>query len=196
MNWNSKSVSEVSKEKIWKEHVRNESSHIHLVDTFRKNPFHVVRDKQMPANVTSRPSRFLDRERVFLETIDRRIASQRLADSKAAGANAESTSSGAAPALELPNIAQHTPKPPPAKEQSPPLTARPPTNGDTYDFGSTFRQSQLPPAQRYTGPKTEAQEMGWFSAPVAPKSKRFTFNIRTSEMSRFATTLQQSRIKI
>ena len=71
MNWNSKAVSEVAKERIWKEHVANEGNKRQIFDTFRVNPFELSR-VALPEPINKRATRFLDREKAFLDTISKR----------------------------------------------------------------------------------------------------------------------------
>lgn len=73
MNWKSAAISEVAKERIWKEHVETERCHRVVFDTFRVNPHRMAtQGRPVTEGVNQRPKRFLDRERALLEAMEKR----------------------------------------------------------------------------------------------------------------------------
>ena len=59
MNWKNNQVSEVAKEQIWKEHVRNESQYISGRAQWSLNPFSLQKNKPLTEGINKRPVRFL-----------------------------------------------------------------------------------------------------------------------------------------
>lgn len=114
MNWKSKSVSDVAKERIWAEHVRTEAAHMHIQESFRKNPFRAAKDKPLAPATSRRPARFLDREAAFLETIDAHVRSGQEKLSKVEARQAALATSAAGATL--------VPKPPQSARGAAPAT--------------------------------------------------------------------------
>eukprot|EP01059_Diplonema_ambulator_P014841 TRINITY_DN2585_c0_g3_i1.p1 TRINITY_DN2585_c0_g3~~TRINITY_DN2585_c0_g3_i1.p1 ORF type:complete len:171 (+),score=35.59 TRINITY_DN2585_c0_g3_i1:49-513(+) len=62
MNWKNSTISEVAKEKIWKEHVRNESQYMKSKESFSVNPYRLDKTKPICESICARPKRFLAKE--------------------------------------------------------------------------------------------------------------------------------------
>eukprot|EP01064_Diplonema_japonicum_P025653 TRINITY_DN37066_c0_g1_i2.p2 TRINITY_DN37066_c0_g1~~TRINITY_DN37066_c0_g1_i2.p2 ORF type:complete len:174 (+),score=48.25 TRINITY_DN37066_c0_g1_i2:60-524(+) len=62
MNWKNSKISEVAKENIWKEHVKNESQYRNSKESFSINPYRLDKTKPICENIASRPKRFLAKE--------------------------------------------------------------------------------------------------------------------------------------
>jgi len=200
MNWNSRAVSEVAKERIWKEHVATERSKIRIFDQFRKNPHRVAKDKPLSDPINRRAVRFLDRESAFLETIERRVASTRHQNG-ATTAEAHEP----APASTLPpidggrrgsvGVAGNTVE----QQPSPRPTVQGPggeSNGQTtkdFNFGELWSTMLATPSRKYPAPMTEAMELGWMQPETKPRDPRFTYNHRSTEMTRFARSLSRAK---
>ena len=225
MNWNSRAVSEVAKERIWKEHVATERSKVRIFDQFRKNPHRVAKDKPLSDPINRRGVRFLDREAAFLETIEKRVTTTR-------GKDQSGSRHAAVETLDLPSIGgggkagskrpavvvvdsrsqQHeaceeqlpTPRAPAAAQHSetqkklPDGAAVPPgattaKSGNEFNFGELWTTMLATPATKYPVPMTEAMELGWSQPKVQPRDPRFTYNHRSTEMTRFARQLSRAK---
>jgi hypothetical protein len=184
MNWKSTACSEVAKERIWKEHVANEGSKVRIFDQFRKNPYHVSKDKPLSDPVNRRPQHFLDRERSFLETIERRIATQHSHERP----GLDGAESVVLPPISTPRGAGGVAPPSPRL-----ATVSAAMSSETFDFGTVWNSMQSVPAKKYPEPLTEAQELGWVQSPMKPRDPRFTYNHRSTEMTRFARQLHREQ---
>lgn len=209
MNWNSKSVSEVSKEKIWKEHVINEAHNRHIFDTFRVNPHRLRHNKPISQPLNLRPRRFLDRERAFLDMLETKSArgthnDDGDADTSFSTYSPEGTGNGttasgytdAAPpaAVTLPAIRPpHTPS---RGATGATTTATDATQGRTSDDAvvqNLLLQMQKLPAEKYEYPMVESHEIGWTSPRRQPHDPRFRFGLKSCDITRFAGALQASK---
>jgi hypothetical protein len=65
MNWQSKTTSEVNKEKIWSELVKKEQQDIHIFDHYRAS---ISTHGIVPAPISERQKRFLDKTQVLFDS--------------------------------------------------------------------------------------------------------------------------------
>jgi|EP00670_Eutreptiella_braarudii_P002651 hypothetical protein len=72
MNWNQKETNEVHLQTIWAEHIAKERLHRADKESFSINP-HKLRKTVLTEPVSTRPKRFLDKDHVLLESINRRL---------------------------------------------------------------------------------------------------------------------------
>lgn len=216
MNWKSQAVSEVSKEKIWKEHCETEATHRQLNDNFRINPLKAMMEKPLPEPISPRGKRFLDRDRAFLETLQKkqlglsRSPSQSPRSSThglpALGPQSPSTPRGSLAASRTVHATQNNvplptiPHPPPRKDGTVASDANPGADETTSvphfaNFHHLLVTASKPPNEKFSFPRTESQEIGWLSAvKLHTPDKRFFFNIKNSEMSKYASSLARARI--
>ena len=208
MNWNSKAVSEVAKEKIWKEHVLNESNHRLIYDTFRINPHTYSTTKTVAEPINRRPKRFLDREQAILEALSRHVVVENGAQQQQATL--------------LPGVASHSVRQEDAKmptqnktskqqvdggkgQHLPQLPCPEKPNGDicgaTEGGGKITKEGSLPelerlirfahllPQQKHSVPMTSTEEIGWRTKPIVPANRRFIHNLQCCEITRFSSIL-------
>ena len=76
MNWNQKNTNEVHLQTIWAEHIAKERLHKAGKESFSMYP-HELRKTVLTEPVSTRPKRFLDKDHVLLESINRRLQGTR-----------------------------------------------------------------------------------------------------------------------
>lgn len=72
MNWNARSISEVNKERIWREIVASEQRDIKIFDRFRSSPGALRRCPSVSAPISERSDRFLDKKEVLFQSVCQR----------------------------------------------------------------------------------------------------------------------------
>ena len=183
MNWQSKSVSEVAKERIWREYVASEGQHLHVFDTFRKHPKQLSKQQAIAESPTRRLPRFLDRQASFLECIERRVQSTQDeldAVSPAASPDRLSDLDSARAASPAENAN--------GRQKLAPLGVSPsPARDVDVEFSERRRRLLDRPNRRQMKPLTETQALGWQTEPVAPAY--YSYGKKSSELTRFATAL-------
>lgn len=72
MNWNNKDINQVALQTIWCEHINKEGKHRIDKEDFSINPKN-LKKSTLSAPVSSRQKRFLDKDNLLLEAINRRL---------------------------------------------------------------------------------------------------------------------------
>jgi hypothetical protein len=194
----------VARQRVWEEHLlkvaaqeRRYSAAAGEVHCFSVNPMKLKGKTMTDPKINRRESRFLDRERAALESIQRQLAG-RIA--------AEQTSTTPLPiaAADVPLIPAARNLPDAAAAVGNRSTSLPPIRGATVD---TKAASSKPrgrfdteaglleamatvhqgPTAKYAFPQTESQEVGWMSRPLVRPDRHFHHGLKTCDVTRYAT---------
>eukprot|EP01060_Flectonema_neradi_P015479 TRINITY_DN22092_c0_g1_i1.p1 TRINITY_DN22092_c0_g1~~TRINITY_DN22092_c0_g1_i1.p1 ORF type:complete len:200 (+),score=49.54 TRINITY_DN22092_c0_g1_i1:72-602(+) len=169
MNWKNSKISEVAKEKIWKEHVRTESQYRNSKEKFSVNPYRLAKTKPVCENITKRSKRFLSKERFLLESIQNQMGKS---------ANSELLSQVNNDINW--NATNETDEVDSNKER---------IQKTAEEIRDCLLSVQKTPIDKYINPMTEAQEIGWLSKPLVPAEAQFSHALKSCDITRFAGDL-------
>ena len=169
MNWRNQKISEVAKEQIWKEHVRNESQYMNWKETFSINPYRLDKTKPMCDSISKRQRRFLCKDQALLASIQRQLNV-----SKEAGGELAAVFSDVAPEEDL-------------------LEEEKRKRKTADNIKESLLAVHKTPAQKYSAPQTESQELGWVTKPLIPRNADFHHALRSCDITRFSSTCTFSK---
>eukprot|EP01063_Lacrimia_lanifica_P040078 TRINITY_DN8973_c0_g1_i1.p1 TRINITY_DN8973_c0_g1~~TRINITY_DN8973_c0_g1_i1.p1 ORF type:complete len:173 (+),score=70.51 TRINITY_DN8973_c0_g1_i1:74-592(+) len=172
MNWKNANISEVAKEQIWKEHVKNESHYMNSKESFSINPYNLHKTKPICESIAKRPKRFLGKEQALLASIQSQLGQSDAADTTL---------------LEQVNsdINKST--------LSPEETAR--REKTATDIKNCLLSVHKTPVDKYGAPMTESQEVGWLSRPLLQVDRQFNHSLKSCDITRFAGECQFGKAK-
>lgn len=194
MNWKSTAISEVAKERIWKEHVENEKQNRIMFDTFTVNPARMAsRSRPVTESISKRPKRFLDRDAALLAAMEGRG----LFKLPSPPANPHATqplsarTETAQATVVLPSLPGASPRAADMQPHPPaPMSPRQlKSSAGSGSFAEMFEQLHWSPTQKYSEPQTSTQVLGWHSSQLSPVDNKFHYPHRRCDITKFAEDL-------
>jgi len=180
MNWGTNKLTEVDKCKIWKDRAAKFEWNVSL--TVGNN---VLASQVDPKNILSQPvvsrsQRFLDKNTFALS-----VANKFLHQPEPSGAKLPAPSPGA-----LPPLASHSSRQPHnGGDIESSLASARSTGAESYasKVSDRLERLRLDPVQKYSGPQTSNQEVGWIlpTMPEKPKPRGQNHNLRKQTLTQW-----------
>eukprot|EP00659_Diplonema_papillatum_P021031 gene21031-32404_t len=175
MNWKNAKISEVAKEKIWKEHVKNESQYRNSKETFSINPYRLDKTKPVTENITRRPKRFLSKEKAILESVQSQLQRSLGMD----GSQLLDEINNDVPVLNSSDEIEGT--------HADMRTAK--MQANSLVITESLKALHKTPRDKYDSPQTESHEVGWISKPLVASEAKFRYPLKSCDITRFAGSL-------
>ena len=163
MNWKTAKISEVAKEQIWKEHVKNESNYMNWKESFSINPYRLDKTKPVTDSIAKRSKRFLCKEKALLASIQSQLGALNGTADGAADAHTGDDTAKSADATSHDDRLQKT----------------------AECIKDSLLAIHKTPVQKYRHPMTESQEVGWISRPLLTPNPEYDHSLRSCDITRF-----------